>query len=147
MDTERSCSFMRFLTSAVHVLSVMGGRGLFHMCPSACFFCSGDSRKLPIHKRLRWGTLCTSVLPGLELEQHYEGWQKKHCRLTGAVCSVTPTLYSTNATAVCLFAPMSRLCDTPLCCACLNCPTQLALISDSVRMSKHGVSNPSLCPP
>lgn len=111
-----------------------------------CFFFL-DSRRLPIHKRFRWGTLCTSVLPGLELEQHYEGWQKKHCCLTGAVCSVTPTLYSTNATAVCLFAPMSRLCDTPLCCACLNCPTQLALISDSVRMSKHGVSNPSLCPP
>ncbi len=85
--------------------------------------------------------------PGLEPEQHLDVCRREHVRLTGAVGSVTLTSYSTNATAVCLFAPMSRLCDTPLCCACLNCPTQLALISDSVRMSKHGVSNPSLCPP
>lgn len=29
----------------------------------------------------------------------------------------------------------------PLLCACLNCPSQLALISHSVRMSKHGASS------
>lgn len=58
-----------------------------------------------------------------------------------------PNVIRDVTTVACLFAPVSHSHDTPLCRACLNCPTQLALISDSVRMSKHGVSNPSMCPP
>lgn len=114
--------------------------------------------RTPFH--CKWTILCNwkfpwflKVLHGTFICQTWnqnstlEVGRRESGRLTRAVGSGTPTSYSTNATAVCLFAPMSRLCDTPLCCACLNCPTQLELISDSVRMSKHGVSNPSLCPP